>query len=248
MSAIVAKAIKIKEQSPNIIGILQSMISEESKIKLKESAVYNRIVDDSDAIAFWKLIEKTHIGIESVNEEIQRIIEKINLKMVQQPTQSLSIYCEDCTKKIQRLEYMGCQLDQKELAIQFLLGLDKTIFSVKVGQTLSDKYALPDTFQLTKEMIMNWYKGQVSAKAIPTQKATQNVKHKTYDHEDSVSESINVANENVTCIYCNKRGHSAQVCRKLIKWILLKKNARNNTKSENDHANVFLYDDDEVGC
>jgi hypothetical protein len=140
-------------------------------------------------------------------------------------------------------------LNQKELAIQFLLGLDKTIFSVKVGQTLSEKYALPDTFQLTKEMIMNWYKGQVSARAIPTQKATQNSKSKTYDHEDSVSESINVAStENVTCIYCNKRGHGAQVCRKLIKWIQLKKNARNNNKSENDHANVLIYDDDEIGC
>jgi hypothetical protein len=54
------------------------MISEESKIKLKEkSAVYNKIIDENEAIAFWKLIEKTHIGIETVNEEIQRIIEKL---------------------------------------------------------------------------------------------------------------------------------------------------------------------------
>jgi hypothetical protein len=170
--------------------------------------------------------------------------------MVQQPDQDLSAYSEDCTKKIQRLVYMGCKLDQKELAIQFLLGLNNTIFGVKVGQTLSDPHALPDTFQLTKELILNWYKGQVSANAIPTSKVTKNAKNKTYDSNDSVSESINVAkDENVTCILCKKRGHGAQVCRKLIKWLNRKsKDNKDKNNNENENVNLAIFDEDDIGC
>jgi len=244
MTAIVAKTMKIKEQSPNVIGMLQALMSEESKLKLKENAHYERIVDESDVISFWKLIEKTHIGVETVNEEIQRIIEKINLKMVQVSNQSLSSYSEDCSKKIQRLEYMGCDLNQKELAVQYLLGLDKTIFSVKVGQCLSDRYAIPDTFQLTKEMMQNWYKGQVSAKAITFKNGNQKANKQTYDRDDAVSESISVAKENdVTCIYCKAKGHGAQKCRKLIKWCS-KRDAREEIETQK--ANI-LFDDD-FGC
>jgi hypothetical protein len=186
----------------------------DSKMKLKEDKKYDAIVDESDVIAFWKLIEKTHLGVETVNEEIQRIIEKINLKMNQQPSQSLSSYCEDCTKKIHRLEYMGCALEQKELAVQFLLGLDKATFSVKVGH----QFAIPDTFQLTKEMIQNWYKGQVSAKAISINKISNHKAKQAYDRDDAVGESINIAKDEVTCLYCKTKGHGAQTCRKLIRW------------------------------
>ena len=242
MSVVISRKNKIEEQSPNVIGILQAMLSEESKIKLKEVDNYNSIVDTNDAIKF-----KTHIGVETVNEEVQRIIEKIRLKMVQQPDQDLSAYSEDCTKKIQRLEYMGCNLDQKELAIQFLLGLNNTIFGVKVGQTLSDLHALPGTFQLTKEMILNWYKGQLSANAIPTSKMLKNAKSKTYyDHYDSVSDSINITrDENVTCIFCKKRGHGAQVCRKLIRWLSRKNNKDNkDDKNDNEIDNLAYFDED----
>ena len=241
MKTIIARRQQIIEQSPQVIGLIQSYLSEDSKTKLKEVKDYDTILASNDAIEFWKLIEKTHIGMETVNSEIQRILEELRLQMHQVNGQSLSSYADDCTKKIQRLTFMGCDFNEKKLAVQFLIGLERSTFSTIVGQWLSEKDAIPDSFQKTKEQTMNWYRGQVSANALLNTNRNNNSKGSN-SSEHTTGEVANVMKDKVKCIYCKKTGHGAQTCPRLIAW-LEKQQSKKNTSSANYAAYAALKHD-----
>jgi hypothetical protein len=46
-------------------------------------------------------------------------------------------------------------LNEKKISVQFLIGLDRQIFSTIVGQWLSEKATDIDKFQATKDMVIN---------------------------------------------------------------------------------------------
>jgi hypothetical protein len=102
------------------------------------------------------------------------------------------------------------------------------VFSRQVGLWLSEKEAITDNYQKTKEMVQNWYKRQVSAHAIMPTINTENSKDSNYtsSRDDGYSEqSYSSVEDKIKCIFCNKNGHSAQVCRDWLKKQKSKKRA-----------------------
>jgi hypothetical protein len=100
MKTIVAYRKKIDESGPHVIGLIQSLLSEESKSKLRGLPNYDEIIDNNDVVLFWGLIEETHKGSDTVDEDIRRIIAEINFQLVQDQNQTLDSYCEESTLKI----------------------------------------------------------------------------------------------------------------------------------------------------
>jgi hypothetical protein len=254
MKTIIAHKKKIQDVSPNVIGLIQSLLSEESKSKLRDSTEYEGIIENNDAVKFWTLVEKTHLGVDTVDEEIRRIIEEIKFQLLQDQNQSLDQYCETSSNKIYKLKSIGCALDEKKLSVQFLLGLNKAVFSRQVGLWLSEKGSITDSYQKTKEMVQNWYKGQVSAHAIMTTNTKSSKDSNNSSSRDGgYTEQINssVEDKRVKCIFCNKNGHSAQVCTRLIDWLSKQKKSRKKEqqKSNNEYANLVYHNDfdDDIG-
>jgi hypothetical protein len=87
--------------------------------------------------------------LEAVDDEIQQVLDELRLVMKQQQNQSLSSYCDESSKKIQRLKMIGCELNEKKISVQFLIGLDQPTFGTVVGQWLPTKTADIEKFQST---------------------------------------------------------------------------------------------------
>ena len=106
-------------------------------------------------------------------------------------------------------------------------------------------------------MVQNWYKGQISAHAImPMNTKSSNNKDSYYssNRDDGYLEQINssIEDKKIRCIFCNKNGHSAQVCRRLIDWLSKQKSKKKEQqKSSNEYANFAIenyLDDNDIGC
>ena len=48
--------------------------------------------------------------------------------MKQQQNQSLSSYCDESSKKMQRLKMIGSELNEKKISVQFLIRLDQPLW------------------------------------------------------------------------------------------------------------------------
>jgi hypothetical protein len=193
-----------------------------------------QIIESNDAIRFWALIESTHKASDTVDEDIRRIIEEIKFQLVQQPNQSLDSYCEESTLKIQRLKSLGGKLEEKKKSIQFLIGLNREMFSRQVGHWMSIKDCIPDTYQKTKDMVQNWFKGQVTANALHFSSYTSSKARSSTNEDvsyDQISSSVEETKA-IRCIYCSKTGHGAQTCPKLINWLSKQKTFHQKQKHE----------------
>jgi hypothetical protein len=106
---------------------------------------------------------------------------------------------------------------------------------------MSVKDAIPDTYQKTKDLVQNWYKGKISARALHFNIFGNKKISKPSQEEEGFYQQISIATTNTTdaktiCIYCSKMGHGAQTCHRLIEYLRKQQQMKSSYKN-NNHSN-----------
>lgn len=224
------------EAEPKVFGMIMNAISHESKARIRADNTFTQTYNNTDVLELWKLIEKTHVSNGGVGK-LQTVMEKMNFTL-SQGSSSLEDYINQCNQKVERLRHCKVKLETMDLPYRFLLGLDKKVFGQVIAEWL-EADAVPETYEDTKTKVMQWYRTQIAVgivKSVSSKSEIQQV-HFASSKEDS--------DKKVICLFCEKPNHSAQVCRKLMKWKKSKKNRAHANYSTHNEGNDILSSEDE---
>lgn len=197
------KEARMEAEKPVAYGLIWSSVSESSRLLLKahDRAGVEKARQKTDVISLWEMIEKTHsAGVTSSSTQALQAELEFNLR--QKQGQSVLDYMEEATQSIDTLAKLGVTPDDKMLAFRFLKGLTDPIFTGQIERWTAEN-SIPADFAGARKLTFDWYIAH--KKNEPSHAKHQSNAYVTKDDD-----------EKIICLWCEKKGHSAQECTKLI--------------------------------